>query len=373
MKCRRSVCENADVSLATELPMLLGAKEMEGKQPAKLPDETSPMDRDDFDVIEMLGRGAFGEVKLVECKRNGVFYAMKTVEKALLHERRHVGDQHAMQRAKVERDIGVAARQWSCPFIVEMFAAFQSSEKLYYVFEYCPGGELLELLKAQPGAIFDEPAARFYIAEISLALAHLHDHDVIHRDVKLENVLIARDSHVRLTDFGCAKHSLAKGGTGSFVDVASPLVFMPPEVRRGELHGKDIDCWQLGVATFAMLAGSYPSPGSVAGATGCELPSEISEAARQLCYGMLSQDRSERLGYPTGAGMLRAHDFFEGLDWDAVEAKTCPPPFGSEDADADATPMCRGVMCRKTEPTWSKDDVLKVSGFAFSDGAAPCA
>lgn len=281
--------------------------------------------RDDFDVLELLGQGGFGEVKLVQCNRNGQLYAMKAVEKRAVHERRYFGDDEAKRRAQAERDIGVMTRQWQCPFIIELCAAFQTGEKLYYIFEYCPQGDLYEQLVAQPSGRFAEATACFYVAEICLALEHLHMHDTIHRDVKLENVLIASDGHVKLADFGIAKANLPSQGARpsyAFGGTDGASMLYPPEFHRGELYGKDLDCWQLGVAAFLMLAGRLPQPGGV----GAGLPQATSQAAGALCRGLLEEERQRRLGHPDGAIQLRGHAFFREVNWRALHAKAVEPP-----------------------------------------------
>lgn len=304
-------------------------------QAASLDCGSSGVCRDDFQVIRVLGRGGFGEVKLVRHAKDRQVYAMKTMDKAELYERRHVGDALAGERAQAERDICVEARKWRCPFIMEMHAAFQTEEKLYYVFEYCPGGELLEHLCRCERQAFDELTARFYAAEACLALEHLHSHDVIHRDVRLENLLLARDGHLKLADFGLAKR--LPGDALARPSVAQPegygQVFYPPEFLRGDEYGKDLDCWQLGTAAFLMMTGSLPQlgaddPGDVQG---------CSPAAGAFCREALRPERARRLGFPAGAAMLRDHGFFQDLPWDRLAAKSIdPPPVGAAVA-VDAT------------------------------------
>mmetsp|Transcript_11605 Transcript_11605/g.25355 ORF Transcript_11605/g.25355 Transcript_11605/m.25355 type:complete len:402 (-) Transcript_11605:99-1304(-) len=297
-----------------------------GLQSTKTTAAGKPLQREDFEVLKLLGRGGFAEVKLVRCLRDNQLYAMKAVEKAMLDERRHVGDSRAWERAKAERDIGADACGQRFPFIVQLFAAFQSPQKLYYVFEHCPGGELLGVLVGQPKQRFGEPSAMFYSAEITLALEHLHARDIVHRDVRLENMLLTSDGHVKLADFGCAK----AGVSSPFARLSCTLqigsktsVFFPPEYLQSEAYGKDLDCWQLGVAAFLMLSGGWPSEGR---AWPGGLPAGSSEAAADLCRSLLARERSQRLGFPLGASALRGHAFFAGLSWSALEARDVPTP-----------------------------------------------
>eukprot|EP00931_Biecheleriopsis_adriatica_P039388 TRINITY_DN22525_c0_g1_i2.p1 TRINITY_DN22525_c0_g1~~TRINITY_DN22525_c0_g1_i2.p1 ORF type:complete len:320 (+),score=82.80 TRINITY_DN22525_c0_g1_i2:28-960(+) len=217
--------------------------------------------KDDFQVIRLLGEGGFSKVKLVRHRRSRRLFAMKQVEKAHLLDRRYAGDKRIEERALAERDIGASAYESKSPFIVRLFASFQTPDMLFYILEYCEGGELFAKMQAQPGFCFTEPTACFYAAEVCSALVHLHGLDTIHRDVRLENILLCSDGHIKLADFGIAKTKVSEqqrpSHVFSFAD-SQAEVFYPPEFHRGEDYGKDLDCWQLGVATFAMLTGRLP-------------------------------------------------------------------------------------------------------------------
>lgn len=338
-----------------------------------------PLSREDFEALCLLGVGGFGEVKLVRCWRNGRHYAMKAVEKADLREQKLLGDVKAAERLKVERDVSIAARDWACPFIVKLHATFQSPLKLYFVYEYCPGGELLSLVRAQPGGRLEEDNARFYLAELVVALTHLHDHEVLHRDIKLENVLLDACGHVRLADFGCARQCLPGSGTKSFMAIAEPELFLPPEVFRAngsQYYGKEVDCWQLGVVAFAMMAGAYPSrpPGPEGAGVSPggnfhwpgELPPNVSTKACGFCFGLLALDRQERLGYPNGASVLTGHTFFDSIDWTALVAKEIEPPF-----DGDHEELGMKMCVRKTlqsASTEASSGQSRIRGFSWSPG-----
>lgn len=344
-----------------------------------------PLSRKDFQAMYLLGFGGYSEVKLVRCARNGGYYALKAVEKATLREQCHLGDDKAAERIRVERDVSVAARDWACPFIVKLHATFQSTLKLYFVYEYCPGGELFALVRQQPNCRLEEAASRFYLAELVVALRHLHDNDVLHRDIKLENVLLDAMGHVRLADFGCARLQLPLGGTKSFVAVAEPEVFLPPELASaGETrsYGKEVDCWQMGVMAFAMTMGATPGrPPSVQdeseqdGHWLGQFPVAVSPEFNSFCCSLLQLDLCRRLGFPCGAGAMAGHPFLLPVDWDALIAKTIDPPFpGAGDGpDGGFVPMRESVVC--------KDDCsgkARVRGFSFSpvDGDPeifPCA
>jgi len=334
------------------------------------PVEATPqVNRGDFEVLELLGSGGFGEVKLVRCTLDQQLYAMKAVEKVAIHERRHIGDENAGERAQAERDIGVLARQWNCPFIVELFAAFQTQEKLYYVFEYCPGGDILELVRSQPGKRLFEHTTQFYTAEACLALEHLHEHGIIHRDVRVENMLLAADRHLKLADFGIAKAGLRANVRPSFPFGRDRMaIYYPPEFRRGDVYGKDLDCWQLGVAVLCMLTGRHPRVGDTLPG---DFPAGTSEAASDFCRAVLQDEQDQRLGHPEGSSQLQGHDFFRGLCWLDLREKTAEPPLPCccYDDSSDGVESSGGARKRPVRPTMDTDagvDFLQLRDFTFT-------
>lgn len=320
--------------------------------------------RSDFKTIGYLGDGGFGQVRLVIYLGDGQKYAMKSISHASIRELYLSGSADSFSPMN-ERDIGIAARKWRSPFIVQLYATFQTPEKLHYVYELCPGGDLFELLSQQDGRHFDEPDARFYSAEITLGLMHLHSHDVVHGDIKLENVLIGKDCHAKLTDLGSA--IVAKPGSK-----ANPRVqatFSPPELRDGDGEfGKELDCWQLGYATVTMLTGGYLNLNQEDIRLALQQTMsgvDHSEEVLSFCNELLESDRRKRLGFPHGAALVRDHAFFETLDWDALENKLVEPPFMFEEFPL----FGRGRFESSTpESSPSRAGSRRVRGFTWSDG-----
>ena len=149
------------------------------------------MDKSMFTKIKPIGVGAFGEVTLVRKLDTNQFYAMKTLRKADVLNRNQVA------HVKAERDIlAEADNEW----VVKLYYSFQDKDNLYFVMDYIPGGDLMSLLIKY--GIFKEPLARFYIAELTCAVESVHKMGFIHRDIKPDNILIDRDGHIKLTDFG---------------------------------------------------------------------------------------------------------------------------------------------------------------------------
>jgi serine/threonine protein kinase len=286
--------------------------------------------RSDFKTIGYLGDGGFGQVRLVEYLGDGQKYALKSIEHALIREKCLSGSADSCSPMQ-ERNIGIAARKWRSPFIVQLYATFQTPEKLHFVYELCPGGDLFELLSQQDGRHFNEHDSRFYSGEIALGLMHLHSHDVVHGDIKLENVLIGKDCHAKLTDLGSA--IIAKPGCKAQPNLLA--TFSPPELLDGDgEYGKELDCWQLGYATLTMLIGVYLNLEQEN--MWCALQDMLtgvgaSEQALHFCTALLESDRRKRLGFPDGAALLQKHPFFEALDWSALEQKLVDPPFMFEE------------------------------------------
>jgi len=148
----------------------------------------------DFHIVKVIGKGAFGEVRIVKHKTTNEIFAMKTMEKKMMTAKNQLG--HVV----AERDIMAEADN---PWLVKLFFAFQDQLYLYLVMEYCGGGDLMGLLIKRD--ILTEDETRFYMAELAAAINHVHSLGFVHRDLKPDNVLIASDGHVRLSDFGLAK------------------------------------------------------------------------------------------------------------------------------------------------------------------------
>lgn len=156
--------------------------------------ETKGLKIDDFLLLKVIGKGSYGTVMLSKKKDTGEVLAIKMLKKSYIAKRKQ--EDHT----KTERTVLGEIKH---PFIVQMKYAFQNKEKLYFALEYCPGGELFYHL--QKVGEFDEDVARFYAAQLVLVIGYLHEHDIIYRDMKPENVLIGEDGYVKLADFGLSK------------------------------------------------------------------------------------------------------------------------------------------------------------------------
>ncbi|KAI9915654.1 hypothetical protein PsorP6_007042 [Peronosclerospora sorghi] len=276
---------------------------------------------DDFTMIQVIGRGSFGKVVLVGHKTTKQLYAMKILSKANIVKRKQV------EHTRTERRVLGCTRH---PFIVGLHYAFQTAERLYFVLDYCPGGELfyhLSRMKKLP-----ESMACFYAAEITLALEHLHGLGVVYRDLKPENILLTADGHIKLADFGLAKEGIRHGANGTNSLCGTPE-YLPPEILNRRGHGTAVDWWNLGMVLYEMLTGLPPwytndrkKLFERLRSAQLQFPPYVSRRAEALIRHLLHRNPLERLG-AKGAAQVKQHVFFEGVDWSKLALKHVVPPL----------------------------------------------
>ena len=201
---------------------------------------------DCFHIEKLLGKGSFGKVMLVRKKDSGGIYAMKVIKKGLIERYKHVA------HTQTEREI---LGELDHPFLVKLRYAFQTKSKLYMVMDFVNGGELFFHLKRSRQ--FSVDRARFYAAEILLALEYLHSQGVVYRDLKAENVLLEPSGHIKLTDFGLSKRFFTPENFKTFSFCGTPE-YLAPEILQNIGHDKAVDYWSLGVLLYEMMAGELP-------------------------------------------------------------------------------------------------------------------
>ncbi|CAL9147477.1 unnamed protein product [Musa hybrid cultivar] len=310
---------------------------------AKLKDRTSI---EDFEIIKPISRGAFGRVFLARKRVTGDLFAIKVLKKSDMVRK------NAVESILAERNILISARN---PFVVRFFYSFTCRENLYLVMEYINGGDLYSLLRNL--GCLDEDMARTYVAEVVLALEYLHSMNVIHRDLKPDNLLIAWDGHIKLTDFGLSKVGLINSTDDlSGPDVSGSAIlgddepipaeqralkreqrrkqsavgtpdYLAPEILLGMQHGLTADWWSVGVVLFELLVGIPPfnaeHPQKIfdnimnRDIPWPQVPEEMSFEAHDLIDKLLSQNPVQRLG-ATGAGEVKSHPFFRTINWDML-------------------------------------------------------
>ncbi|CAK9032147.1 Protein kinase 2 (PK2) [Durusdinium trenchii] len=284
---------------------------------------------DDFVLMTVVGKGSFGKVIQVKKKDSGKVYAMKVLKKEQVLKRKQF--EHTMAERRILEEI-------DHPFIVSLRFAFQTTQKLYMIFDYFNGGELFHYLSK--GGRFSEERARFYAAEIALGLEHVHAMNIIYRDLKPENLLLDADGHIRITDFGLSKENVTDDNVRSFCGTPE---YLAPEVLKRQTYGKAVDWWSLGTLLYEMISGLPPfydrnRDRMYKKILGAELrfPSHMNPEARSICRGMLQRDPLQRLGY-RGAQEVKSHPFFAPLDFDALLLKKIDPPFKPVVADSEDT------------------------------------
>jgi len=287
----------------------------------------------DFDFIRVIGRGSYAKVMMVRLKETDRIYAMKVIKKEL------VNDDEDIDWVQTEKHVFEIASNH--PFLVGLHSCFQTRSRLFFVIEFVNGGDLM--FHMQRMRRLEESHARFYAAEISCALNYLHEKGIIYRDLKLDNVLLDPEGHVKLTDYGMCKEGLLPGEkTSTFCGTPN---YIAPEILRGEDYAASVDWWALGVLLYEMLAGR--SPFDIVTATDnpdqntedylfqvilekpIRIPRSLSVKAASCLKGFLNKNPDERLGcHPqTGFSDITSHPFFRPIAWEALERRQIPPPF----------------------------------------------
>eukprot|EP01095_Lingulamoeba_sp_RSL-Kostka_P006902 TRINITY_DN2189_c0_g2_i1.p1 TRINITY_DN2189_c0_g2~~TRINITY_DN2189_c0_g2_i1.p1 ORF type:complete len:680 (+),score=222.73 TRINITY_DN2189_c0_g2_i1:197-2041(+) len=285
--------------------------------------EQEKVTKDDFIKLKLIGQGNFGKVMQVRKRDTGRVYAMKILRKDTIIAADAV--KHTLSETNVLRRI-------DHPFIVNLKYSFQSEDKLYMIMDYLSGGELFYHLSNVDK--FSEDRARFYAAEIILALGYLHKTGVVYRDLKPENLLLDVTGHVCLTDFGLVKENIHHGDvTTTFC--GSPE-YLAPEILQGKAYGKEVDWWALGTFLYEMLEGLPPFYDEDIYEMNRKIltyplsfdPNSFSPEAKSLLRGLLQRDPKLRLGSgKNDAEELKSHPFFKNIDWDKLLKKGYEPSF----------------------------------------------
>ncbi|KAI9014130.1 kinase-like domain-containing protein [Hyaloraphidium curvatum] len=286
------------------------------------PLEPKTVGSSEFELLKVVGKGSFGKVLQVRKKDTNRIYAMKILHKKDIIERQEIA--HTLS----ERNVLIQA---TSPFLVGLKFSFQTSAKLYLVLDYMNGGELFYHLQKETA--FSEERAKFYTAELVLALDHLHKYNVVYRDLKPENILLDSNGHVALTDFGLCKENVAYDDTtNTFCGTAE---YLAPEVLTGKGYGKSVDWWSLGILFYEMTTGLPPFYSENVNVMYKKIlhnqltfPPGFSEAAQSLVRGLLTRDPRRRLGGgPNDAADIKRHPYFADLDWVKLQRKQLRPPF----------------------------------------------
>ena len=279
------------------------------------PEPVHSLNIDSFEIIQKISQGSTCSVFLALHKNDGKHFALKTIPKdendAGCHGRRAISEKNILLRIRH-------------PFIVQLYGCFQTDTHFYLVLDYIPGGNLRQLMLTQT---LSSSQIALYIAEVSIALKHLHSMGFIFRDLKPENILIDSKGHIKLTDFGYAKEITQPLGDYSF---CGTIEYAAPELISGSPYGPSIDWWALGIITYELLIGSRPFTGN----TNLELSDKIISAElniphsivpeeRSLIVGLLKKDPNRRLG----DNDILSEPFFNCLDNKVVTRGEANPEY----------------------------------------------
>ncbi|KAL6718788.1 hypothetical protein ACLMJK_003022 [Lecanora helva] len=284
------------------------------------------MQATDFDTLRCLGKGTYGTVLLVKQSGTGRLYAQKQFRKASLTVRKQL-----VEQTKTERSILESINRH--PFVVKLYYAFQDHEKLYLILEYAQGGELFERMRTE--RMFPEETAAFYMAEMALALEHLHQNvGVVYRDLKPENCLLDAEGHLLLTDFGLSKEAV--DGEHRCRSMTGTVEYMAPEVIQQQSYGTAVDWWSFGILGFDLLTGASPFRANndmkireKILKSKPVMPYFLSPDAKDLLTRLLRKEAKKRLGgcMPKDMQTIRNHRFFRKIQWAKLEKRELEPPI----------------------------------------------
>ncbi|KAH7100378.1 hypothetical protein BKA62DRAFT_771645 [Auriculariales sp. MPI-PUGE-AT-0066] len=273
---------------------------------------------DDFNFLAVLGKGNFGKVMLAEEKTTSRLWAIKVLKKEFII------DNDEVESTRSEKRVFLAAARERHPFLLDLHSCFQTETRVYFVMEYVSGGDLMLHIQKQQ---FTVKQAKFYASEVCLALEYFHANGIIYRDLKLDNILLTLDGHVKVADYGLCKEEMGWGKTTS--TFCGTPEFMAPEILLEQRYGLAVDWWAFGVLMYEMLLGQSPFRG--------DDEDEIFDAILEdePLYpitmprdALLTRDPSRRLGSTkSDAEEIKRHPFFKDVNWDDILHKRVPPTY----------------------------------------------
>merc|ERR1719370_2553532 len=328
------------------------------------------MGLDSFHFVAVLGRGHFGKVILCQYKNTGEYFALKALKKGDIIARDEV------ESLMSELRIFEAANSIRHPFLVNLFACFQTSDHVCFVMEYSPGGDLMMHIHSD---VFNETRACFYAACVVLGLQYLHEHNIVYRDLKLDNLLLDSDGYLKIADFGLCKENMGFGErTSTFCGTPE---FLAPEVLTATSYTRAVDWWGLGVLIFEMLVGESPFPGddeeevfdSIVNDE-VRYPRFLSLEAIAIMRRLLRKNPERRLGSSErDAEDVKKQAFFRNVFWEDLLMRKIKPPFvptvnGNEDVsnfDEEFTSEKPVLTPPKESRTLTDDEQLLFQDFTY--------
>lgn len=292
--------------------------------PQQQPTRPTKIGLDHFNFLAVLGKGNFGKVMLAETKTTKKLYAIKVLKKEFIIENDEV------ESTRSEKRVFLIANKERHPFLLNLHACFQTETRVYFVMEYISGGDLM--LHIQRGQ-FGFKRAQFYAAEVCLALKYFHENGVIYRDLKLDNILLTLDGHIKIADYGLCKEEMYYGSTTS--TFCGTPEFMAPEILMDKRYGRAVDWWAFGVLIYQMLLQQSPFRGEDEDEIYDAIlsdeplyPIQMPRDSVSILQKLLTREPELRLGAgPNDAQDVMAHAFFSNINWDDIYYKRIEPPF----------------------------------------------
>jgi len=284
----------------------------------------SKVSLEDFNFLAVIGKGNFGKVMLAEEKATQNLYAIKVLKKEFIVENDEI------ESTKSEKRVFMAANQERHPFLVNLHSCFQTSTRIYFVMEYVSGGDLMWHIQHQQ---FNEKRAKFYACEVLLALEYFHKNNIVYRDLKLDNILLTLEGHIKITDYGLCKENMYHGATTN--TFCGTPEFMAPEILLEKPYDRSVDWWAFGVLIYEMLLGQSPFRGDdeeeifeAILEDDILYPINMSRDSVSLLQKLLTKDPSKRLGSgPNDAEDIKRHPYFKHVKWDKILNKEISPPY----------------------------------------------
>ncbi|CAI5767152.1 protein kinase C delta type [Podarcis lilfordi] len=321
---------------------------------------------DSFVFHKVLGKGSFGKVLLAELKGKNEFFAVKALKKDVVL----IDDD--VECTMVEKR--VLALAWENPFLTHLYCTFQTKDHLFFVMEFLNGGDLM--FHIQDKGRFDLFRATFYGAEILCGLQFLHSKGIIYRDLKLDNVMLDKEGHIKIADFGMCKENVF--GENKATTFCGTPDYIAPEILQGLKYTFSVDWWSFGVLLYEMLIGQSPFHGddedelfeSIRVDTP-HYPRWITKESKDILEKLFERDPTRRLGI---TGNIRDHSFFKAINWTALEKREVEPPFKPKVKSAsDYSNFDREFLSEKPRLSYSDKNLIDsmdqsaFAGFSFTN------
>ncbi|KAJ6620807.1 protein kinase C1 [Mycena sp. CBHHK59/15] len=321
-----NIPDTAAAELGTPPPMQMAppARHPQPQPPVRQQTRKRKVGLDDFNFLAVLGKGNFGKVMLAEEKKTNGLYAIKVLKKEFII------DNDEVESTRSEKRVFLAAARERHPFLLGLHSCFQTETRVYFVMEYVSGGDLMLHIQRKQ---FSLRQAKFYASEVLLALEYFHKNGIIYRDLKLDNILLTLDGHVKVADYGLCKEEMWYGQTTS--TFCGTPEFMAPEILLEQRYGRAVDWWAFGVLTYEMLLGQSPFRGDDEDEIFDAIledeplyPITMPRDAVSILQKLLNRDPLRRLGAgEEDAEEIKRQPFFKDVSFDDVLNKRIPPPY----------------------------------------------